>query len=196
MFKKILVILVALLLLTVSFATAVATDTVTDADTDIVTDVPFIVEEDLWEAAQTYKYVYPTGYEVWGVAFAEMPIGTIIYAPFDGYGLFSFYQMGDESVGNIEILLSSDKRNWSGEPDDLFPDEKIFFFTLEDCSLLAKPSSGNWNFTVKKGEPMVQVEKNGEVQEGVRLFIEPYLKEPNQEGQDPKGYLSELLAVE
>ena len=120
---------------------------------------------------------------MWGVAFSELPIGTIIYAPFDAYGQFLF--RGD---GNVEVLLTNNSKTWHGEPEKLSPGEKIWFFSLEDYELLAKATSGSWNFVVKQGEAILSVTKNRELKEDVRLFIEPYLKSPT-----PKEYLKEAL---
>lgn len=182
------VIAVIILFPNSAFATIEKAKSKPPAQTEVKDEEIFIVEDSLWEKARIYKYVYSAGYEAWGVAFGELPIGTVIYAPFSGRGQFFFHS--DE--GFVEILLTNDSGEWQGEPEILSPGEKIWFFSLEDYELLAKATLGNWNFKVEEGNPMIKVIGNKELKVGgARLFIEPYLKSPPL--ITPKEYLKEVL---
>jgi hypothetical protein len=155
----------------------------------------FIVNDSLWNSATIYHRSYPDGSEEAGVQFADVPIGTKIYAPFDGYAYV--YSMQEEDI-LVNIIVLSNQNNWDW-PDELALGEQTLIFaahkfkTFETEPENAEELGIEYNFKIKNGSVLAEVLENGEMIDGARLIIEPHLKPIDPSITDAKGYFIKTI---
>ncbi|MFA4999651.1 MAG: hypothetical protein WC519_02925, partial [Parcubacteria group bacterium] len=144
---------------TVSTATPTVAPTATLTPEPTVTSVPietpapevFLVSDDIWTSA-SILYRKSNGDRLPGVGFSEVPKGTEVYAPADGY----IFSVGREHEDDAWLVFSENK-DWNVLMlDD--PNQPLFVFMARDFELLKTE--------VKKGEAFAKVTDNGEIYPG------------------------------
>jgi hypothetical protein len=145
---------------TVSTATPTVAPTATLTPEPTVTPVPtetpapevFFVSDDIWKNAFIPLEADGTKFESPGAGFSEVPVGTELYAPADGYIFLSVREGGGATT-----LVFSESKDWSASMlDD--PNQPVFVFMARHMDLLRSE--------VKKGEAFAKITDNSEVYPG------------------------------
>jgi len=97
----------------------------------------FIVPDEVWENAFLLNKVDGTPYKGF-IGFSDIPIGTELYAPMDGYiHYFRTLNEKNETVDSVAILTQS-----ATYPSDIIDVREVYFFAKEIRIINAEPKEG------------------------------------------------------
>lgn len=151
----------------------------------------FVVSDDLWKEA--FILHKADGVQLdGGVGFSNVPVGTKLYAPMDGYIFSSFATEEDENGPSTDLFVLSENKDWDWSMPDKSSD-RHFVFVAKHLNLLKSE--------VKKGEAFAEVAEINEISKGyydkeVDLIVginNAWVVVVDSSVKNPKDYLEKAL---
>jgi len=125
------------------------------------------------------------GAKLWGVGFPDVPVGTKLYSPIDGY--LHLMSMSSKQDGSVTLIIISEDEDWVSPGK---PGQRYFSFIAKGLDILTVDK-------IKKGEVFAEVRESAELGGGfyaskVVLIASPdpdWAKMIDNSVTDPKEYL-------
>jgi len=129
-----------------------------------------------------------------GIGFANIPAGTIIYTPIDGY--LSIYEVKDSEGVTNSVLAISTTSDWSLTSTNNKPGARVVFFTSPEIRPLLFGE-------VKKGQAVGQVFSdesyiNNQIRETIKLSFNPDIpwhEMIDAPSDDPVEYINQAIKI-
>jgi hypothetical protein len=156
----------------------------------------FILKDSFWERATIYHQTYFDGNKGESIRFVGLPVGTKVYAPFDGYVYIS--DVSEES-GAIDVVVLSSRDNWDWSSEPVLNGERTLMFIARELKSDETVTGDieefetEYNFKIKAGDVLAEIIANEEITDNANFLIESHFQYANLSITEPKEYLEKII---